>query len=137
MTLRPNFNKKSKLLFWKRSYVHEAIMYLPLNWRTLQKWQKVQKTQQICSSVTRIILEGVTEVGWWQKSFRDPWKINRDNHFQYRYWLKRLKVNLLSNNFTKWSNTQRVRRQFANQLFAAICCRIVWVCLAILWDWRL
>ena len=92
---------------------------------------------QFCSSVTRIILEGVTEVGWWQKSFRDPWKINRDNHFQYRYWLKRLKVNLLSNNFTKWSNTQRVRRQFANQLFAAICCRIVWVCLAILWDWRL
>ena len=63
MTFRPNFYKKSKLLFRKRSYVHEAIMYLPLNWRTLQKWQKVQKTEQFCSSVTRIILEGVTEVG--------------------------------------------------------------------------
>ena len=136
MTLRPNFNKKSKLLFWKRSYVHEAIMYLPLNWRTLQKWQKVQKTQQICSSVTRIILEGVTEVGWWQ-SFHDPWKTNQDNHFQYSYWLKRLKFNLLSANFTKWSNTQTIRRQFAAELFAAIYCRIVWVCLAILCGWRL
>ena len=136
MTLRPNFNKKSKLLFWKRSYVHEAIMYLPLNWRTLQKWQKVQKTQQICSSVTRIILEGVTEVGWWQ-SFRDPWKTNQDNHFQYSYWLKRLKFNLLSANFTKWSYTQTIRRQFAAELFAAIYCRIVWVCLAILCGWRL
>ena len=136
MTFRSNFYKKSKLLFRKRSYVHEAVMYLPLNWRTLQKWQKVQKTQQFCSSVTRIILEGVTEVGWWQ-IFRDPWKINQDNHFQYSCWLKRLKFNLLSANFTKWSNTQTIRWQFAAELFAAICCRIVWVCLAILCDWRL
>ena len=137
MTFRPNFYKKSKLLFRKRSYVHEAIMYLPLNLWTWQKWQMIQRTQQFCSSVTRIILEGVTEVGWWRKSFHNPWKINRDNHFQYSYWLKRLKFNLLSANFTKWSNTQTIRRQFADELFAEICCRIVWVCLAILWDWRL
>ena len=137
MTFRSNFYKKSKLLFQKRSYVHKAIIYLPLNLQTLQKQQKVQKTQQFCSSVTRIILEGVTDVGWWQKSFRDPWKKNRDNYFQYSYWLKRLKFNLLSANFTKWSNTQTIRQQFAAELFVAICCRIVWVCLAILCNWCL
>ena len=62
-TFRLNFQKKSKLLFRKRSYVHKAIMYLPLNLQTLQKLQKVQKNQQFCSYVTRIVLEGATEVG--------------------------------------------------------------------------
>ena len=44
---------------------------------------------------------------------------------QYSYWLKRLKFNLLSANFRKWLNTQTIRRQFADELFATICCRIV------------
>ena len=39
-----------------------------------------------------------------------------------------LRVNLLSANFTKWSNTLKQ--------FLRCCRRIVWLCLTILWDWR-
>ena len=38
------------------------------------------------------------------------------------------KINPLGANPTKWSNTQTIRRQFADELFE---------CLTILWNWRL
>ena len=49
------------------------------------------------------------------------WKLKMDD------WSIQI-VNPLSTNPTKWSNTQTMRRQFADELFE---------CLTILWDWRL
>ena len=55
--------------------------------------------------------------------------IEKQSHFWHTFWKNHILFNPFSANPTKWSNTLTQ--------FIGCCWRIVWVCLTILWGWRL
>ena len=65
-------------------------------------------------------------------SYFKQWKPSILNCMYFVRMLRAVKLITLSANFTKWSNTLK---QFADEF--ANCWRIDWVCLTILWHWRL